>query len=145
VTGDEVPDSDNVTRLCSKTQLNEDGWPEATAFLLKTNEPYLSVNWLEHVRLEDREQQIAEVRRVLNRKRDVRASARLALLNVGQARAAVLSGTPNRVAIEVRHEPEDGPLEDPSHAGIYNLPIANTDISAAEQLVLSVLEVFPAR
>jgi hypothetical protein len=140
VSSDVVPDGDHVTRLCSRAQLNEDGWPEATAFILKPNEPYLSVNWLEHLGIEDRQGQVAEVLRVLRTKRDVRASAKLALLNVGGSRAAVQAGTTDRLEIEFRHEPED---EDSSHSGIYNLPLADTTIEAAEQLAMAVLQVFP--
>ncbi len=145
MTGDEIPDGDNVTRLCSFTQLNEEGWPEAAAFVLKTNEPYLSVNWLESLRIENRADQIIEVLRVLATKRKVAASAKLALFNVGEAKAAVLAGTEDRLEISFRHEPEDGNPSDPSHAGIYSLPLVDTDITAAVQLALAVREVFPTR
>lgn len=138
--GDQLPDGSNVTRLCSKTQLSEEGWPEATAFLLKTNEPYLSVNWLEGLGIEGRDEQIAEVLRVLKSKRDVRPSARLALINVGEARTAVRTGTPDNLEIWFAHDPEDN---DESHSGAYNLPIADSSLMAAEQLTMAVLQSLP--
>jgi hypothetical protein len=145
VTGDEIPDTDNVTRLCSLMHLNDDGWPEGAAFVLKTNEPYLSVNWLESLGIDDRADQIVEVLRVLSTKRKVAASAKLALINVAEAKAAVKAGSADRLDISFLHDPEDGQFSDPSHSGIYNLPLADTDISAAEQLALAVRDVFPTR
>jgi hypothetical protein len=105
----------------------------------------LSVNWLENLAPLDRPEQVAEVLRVLSTKRSVKASAKLALMNVGAARAKVQAGTDTGREIHFLHEPEEGPHEDPSHSGIYNLPFSDTDIAAAELLALSITEIFPAR
>lgn len=143
--GDVVPDDHNITRLCRNTHRDPDtGEPLPTAFMLKAGESALSVNWLEHLALGDRALELEEVRRVMLSKLEVRASAALAVLNVGRARLAVREGTPDRREVSVLHDPEERPGQwiDPSHSGIYNLPI---DASAAEQLALAVEQTYPAK
>lgn len=66
-------------------------------------------------------------------------------MNVGVARASVKAGMANGLAIRFLHEPEEGPLEDPSHSGIYDLPLVDTDIAASVLLALAVSEIFPVR
>lgn len=143
--GNVLPDADHVTRLCGFAQLSEDGVPEGSAFVLKPGELFLSVNWIESLGLGSRLEQIAEVLRVLGTKRKVGATAKLALLNIGQSRVAVREGTTDRLEISFIHEPETKPPADPSHSGIYNLPLGDSDITAAELLALSVEEIFPTR
>ena len=140
--GDPLPDSAHVTRLCGLAQLNEAGHPEASAFILKHGEQYLSVNWLEHLGLPDRKAEIIEVLRVLATKRTVPAQAKLALLNVGRARRTVRQKTVDQLEIAFLHEPEDHP-SDPSHSGIYHLP--PHDNTAAELLAMSVEQLYPTR
>lgn len=143
--GDVLPDADHVTRLCGFTQLNEDGIPEGSAFVLKPGETFLSVNWIESLGLGARPEQIAEVLRVLGTKRKVGATAKLGLLNVGRSRVAVREGTTDRLEVSFVHEPENKTPIDSSHSGIYDLPLSDGDITAAEQLALSVSELFPTR
>lgn len=143
--GDMLPDTDHVTRLCGGAQLNEDGRPEGYAFLLKPGESFLSVNWVECLGLDNREQQIAEVLRVLSTKRKVGSTARLALLNIGNSKSAVREGTTDGLNIRYVHEPDTDTPIDPSHSGIYDLPISEGDITAAAQLAKSVSELFLTR
>lgn len=143
--GDIVPDTDHVTRLCGGAQINEDGLPEATAFLLRVGEEFLSVNWLEHLSLANRDEEIAEVLRVLGTKRKVGATAKLALLNVGAARIAVREGTDNALEITCLHEPENEPPIDASHSGFYNLPLPDVEITAAERLVSAISKLYDTR
>jgi hypothetical protein len=140
--GDQLPDDAHVTRLCTHQQLDATGWPKATAFLPRPAESFVSVNWLEQLRLVSRSDEIAEILRVLRTKRSVGQQSKLALLHVGRSCAMVLTHTKPRLAIEYRHEPEMQP-DDPSHSGIYNLmPDDNT---AAELLALSVEALYPSR
>ena len=144
--GDNIPDTDHVARLCKGSHLDDAGMPTAAAFMLRSTEGsteiYLSVNWLEHLNLHDRGSEITEIRRIMSIKRkSIGATTILAVLNVGAARDKVREGTADRRAIDFLHEPEelqDSParVSDPSHSGIYNLPV--DDHSAAEQLALAV-------
>ena len=87
--GDVVPDNDHVARLCGGSHIREDGSVAATAFMPRFGESYLSVNWLEHLALPDREVALAELRRALAAKRKIGSTARLALINVGHMRTVV--------------------------------------------------------
>lgn len=140
--GDILPDDAHVTRLCTHQQQDATGWPKATAFLPRPGECFVSVNWLEHLQLGSRSDEIAEVLRVLRTKRNVGKLAKLALLSVGPSRKLVLEQTNPRLTIEYHHEPENQP-DDPSHSGIYNIP--EDDTTAAELLALSVDALFPTR
>ena len=44
---DPIPDENHVSRYCPPSRV-EDGMPLASAFALKPNEQFLSVNWLEY-------------------------------------------------------------------------------------------------
>ena len=106
---------------------------------------YLSVNWLEFLGLSDRAAQFDEVRRVLTSKRGVGASARLAVLSVGQARVAVRANSHDNALLSFLHEPEmePGRPQDASHAGIYGIPADDNTIP--EILATTILDVHPAR
>ena len=57
--------------------------PTGAAFQLRPNEPYISVNWLEHFASLGRDEQIEEIRKVLAQKMtSIGATAKLAIYNV---------------------------------------------------------------
>lgn len=123
--GDIVPDSDHISRYCSGSKLKEDGTPSGVAFRLRMTkgqlEEYLSVNWLEFLDKNDREEEIREIRKVLATKFQVGSTAKIAVLDVGETREYVFRNSEDARNLLVKHVPEDeGPL-DPSHSGIYNL------------------------
>jgi len=43
-----IEDEHHVCRYCKPSSMGEDGLPLTSAFTLRTNEEYLSVNWLEY-------------------------------------------------------------------------------------------------
>ncbi|TSD69987.1 hypothetical protein FFI39_002530 [Janthinobacterium sp. KBS0711] len=137
-----VPDSDYIVRLCKGTQVAE-GEPQATAFMLRGGESALSVNWLEKLALPTRDEEIAEVQRLFSTF-TIRATHRLAVLNVGEGRAAVATGTADQRDIPILHAPIEAP-PDPSHSEIYNLPLTEDDMTAAEKLASVVCEIYPAK
>ena len=143
--GDVVPDADHVTRLCGGSHVREDGTIAATAFKPRPGEAYLSVNWLEALGLTGRGSELAEVRRVLATKRKVGGAARLAILNVGQARHVVRQESSAHLELAFRHEPEvgTGRPHDHSHSGIYGVP--EDDVLVPELLASVVLKVAEAR
>ena len=129
--GEIIPEIDHVSRLCGGSTLAEDGSVTAAAFMLKEDEAYLSVNWLEHLGLPNRDLQIAEIRRVMAVKfRRVGTTARLAVANVGVTRSIVRNESSDSRELQCRHEPEVDPNKpDPSHSGIYNTHLDETSIA----------------
>ena len=48
MTGDIVPDADHVSRYCKPSAVDQRGKPMAAAFLPRSDDRFLSVNWLEY-------------------------------------------------------------------------------------------------
>jgi hypothetical protein len=150
--GDTIPDQDHVARLCNPNQAPE-GQIQPSAFMLKSEEEYLSVNWLEFLNCSCRESEINELRQLYSRKFSrVGAGARIAVLNVGKICEIVRTERPDNRELKVLHKPEllaDDPslkVDDLSHSGIYNL---NEDNHLIAELiveeVLSESDTYPAR
>lgn len=138
--GDNIPDSDNIARFCRPWQA-PDGEIQATAFMLRTGEESLSVNWLEFLKCSDRKNEIREIQRIYSETFSVSVNARIAVLNVGEMRNIVRTESPDNRNIEVLHDPIPG--VDQSHSGIYNLKPDNELI--AELIVEVIRENHPAR
>lgn len=136
---DPVPEQDHISRYCSPIRCTDDGRVTGAAFLLGEKDKYLSVNWLEFLRLDSRQLEIREVRRVLSSKLRLRVRGRIAVLNVGKLCEFVRRETPNSKNIRVLHEPEE---DDPSHSGIYGLEDDNNLI--AELMVEVIQDTYPA-
>jgi len=137
--GDRIPDSHHIGRYC-KSSTVDNGQIQATAFMLRKDEESLSVNWLEFLNCSNREQEIAELRKIYFSKLSVGARARIAILNVGKVREEVLKESPDGRNLEVLHDPVS---DDPSHSGIYNLRY--DDELIAELILETVKETYPAR
>jgi hypothetical protein len=138
--GQPIPEADHVARYC-KASTVEAGEISATAFMLRQGEEYLSVNWLEELKRPNRAAQIASLQEVYARKLRVAAGARIAILNVGVLRTNVERKSLDRRLLPVLHEPIIP--DDPSHAGIYEIPY--DDETIAELIVEVVQEKHPAR
>lgn len=136
--GERIPDADHVARLCGGSHIREDGTVGPTAFMLRKGEVYLSVNWLEFLKLPTRTAQIEEVFRVVGTKRKIGSSARLAVLNVGTIQKIGAELGQRAVSIAVLHEPEEGAGSDPSHSGIHGM--ADRDNTISEFLARAVTE-----
>jgi hypothetical protein len=107
--------------------------------MLRRNDDGLSVNWLEFFKSSDRKEQISKIRKVYNKKLNVRKSARIAVLNVGDVCGNVQTKSPDARELEVLHAPSS---HDPSHSGIYGL--RQNDELIAELILETVLENHPA-
>ena len=141
--GDKVPDSNHIARYCKPTQA-PDGQIQATAFMLRSGEESLSVNWLECLNCPNREHEITEIRNIYATKfRRVGANAKTAVLNVGEVREKVLTESEDKRNLEVLHDPIEDEPSDPSHSGLYNL--RPDDELIAELILETVLEDYPAR
>jgi hypothetical protein len=138
--GQAIPDSDHVGRYC-KASTVENGEISAAAFMMRETEEYLSVNWLEVLKSPSRVSQIRDLQELYTKKLKVGATARIAILNVGALRSKVERESPDSRLLRVLHEPEEP--DDPSHAGIYEIP--HDDEIIAELIAQVVLEKYPAR
>lgn len=137
--GDRIPDQDRVARYCSPTHV-ADGRVEATAFRLRPNDEYLSINWLEFLNCLNRESEINELRRTYSAKGLItRRKGRIVILNVGEICDKVRRETPDTRNLYVLHNPESN---DPSHSGIYEL--RQDDALIAELIREAIQEIHPA-
>jgi hypothetical protein len=143
--GNRIPARDHIARYCSSKKISEkDGSVQASAFMLRSDENYLSVNWLEYLNCPDRRSEIAEIQRIYSIKLKVGSQAKMAVLNVGKVRIKVLEESTDHRSLDILHNPLDNPLEnDPSHSGIYNL--RQNDELIAELIRETVHETYPAR
>ena len=83
--GDRLPDSDHVARHIPKKRIAESGLPTGSAF--REIGGSISAGWLE--RFPDNGDPLARVIECMRRKRHIGGESKLAVLRVGQIRAAV--------------------------------------------------------
>ena len=124
MTGDNLPDDHHIVRY-AKPSLVEEGIVDGSAFLLRPDEPGLSVNWLEAFGGNDEDRQLSEVRRLLRLK--LSKSGRFAKLNVGATKRHVSKVLEEVRIIEAPRPPIDEFEADPSHAEIIGLPPGESD------------------
>ncbi len=137
--GDRIPDKDHIARHCAPKTVYDDKI-QPSAFFLRENEDGLSVNWLEYLNCASRDLEIAEIQKVYSAKLRVGAKAKVAVLNAGEVRKKIKTGSPDNRILDILHEPEENDL---SHSGIYNL---KPDYELIAELILqAVNETYPAR
>ena len=137
--GDPIPDTDHITRLC-KPMTAPNGEIQATAFMLRDDEPFLSVSWVEYFKLNDIDEAIDNLRgiyvQVFNK---LTKNYRIGLLSVDSVKQKVHDESPDNRNVNILHEPNG---IDPSHSGIYDLNPDNEFI--AELILETILENYPA-
>jgi len=141
--GDPIPDTDHVARYCRKETLNDEGFPDGTAFRLRPGKDrYVSVNWLEHFGTTDKNAQLASIRADMQIKPG--AQAKLAVLNVRETRDYVKNKDLEHLSLCFLHEPEP---DDLSHSGIHNLPLNDKDRQEilADLIAECARECYPAK
>lgn len=136
--GDHLPLQDHTARYCPGTKLTEDDRPAPTAFHLRRGETYLSVEWLEALNQESRNDAISEAIAILSGKLRLGANARLAVLNVGQVCRYVREAS--LYSIRFLHEPE---LHDPAHSGIHDT--GQAEMLIAELITEKVEAIYPVK
>lgn len=141
---DPLPADAHVSRYFGAATKGKNGRPTAMSFLPRyENEEYLSVNWLEHLRLGDRFEEVAEIRSVLATKLTLGKSAGIAVLNVGEIQRNLRNNSPDRRRIRILHRPDEPDNKpDPSHSGIFD--ITRADRLHAQLISEKVLEVYQA-
>ena len=152
MTATAIPETDHVVRYV-RWRLLRNGRPDGNAFVRRTNETTVSVNWLEAFP-GDRFHQLAEVRRCIHL--EPGAQAKFALLHTGAcrrhvARSLIEDGYPE-LRMGFLHVPlpeESGYPEDPSHTEITGLPDPGADPEHAEYvgdlIAQNTIALYPAR
>ena len=124
-----LPDADHVSRYCKPTTI-ENGMPLSIAFMLRENEDYLSVNWLECFRLPNLIDAVNSVSCVFRcNGYGVSKNGMFAVFNVGATKTIINKTTKNTLCIE--HMPFDN---DTSHSGIFGYTI--NEAYVAEELMI---------
>jgi len=109
--------------------------------LLRAGENDLSVDWIEILKCPNRKAELVRLREVYASRFTIGATAKIAILNVGETCDKVLNETPDKRVLDVRHNPLKND-EDP-HSSIYNL--REDDELIAEVMVECILEFHNAR
>ena len=122
--GPDVPERDHIVRY-ARPSLIEDDEVDGSAFLLRPDEPGLSVNWLEAFGDDDQSHQLSEVRRLFRLR--LSANGRFAKLNVGQTKRYVAEEADAIGILSVPLDSTDEFEADPSHAEIIDLPACESD------------------
>ena len=123
MTGDELPDTEQVVRYVRPSHILENGRVAGRAFRLRVGEEGLSVNWLGYFAELSKPEQVREVRRLI--RMTLRGNGRFAELNVGAVKQAVSADLPELPGLHFVHYPlpADGASDaDPSHSQVSGLP-----------------------
>ena len=143
MSGNPITTSNHISRLCGGTTITEDGRITGKAFRLREdrNETYLSVNWLEFLKLKNRESEIKEIQKVfIDKGFTLGTKARFGVLNTGEVKEHVLSRSPDGRKLSILHEPLD---DDSSHSGINGL--AFDDELIGDLIAEKVIKSYPAK
>ena len=130
MSNESLPDPHHVVRYVKPSLVFQE-LIEGSAFLLRTNETGLSVNWLECWPAADTLAQLDYVRSIVRLK--LSKQGRFARLNVGSTKQYVIDSAAEigiDLAMNIRSEPLEpasGFDADPSHAEITGLPGSNSD------------------
>jgi hypothetical protein len=136
---DPLPQTAHTSRYCPIGKCDEYGKPRGTAFMLRSSESYLSVDWLNLLDSNSRQTQVEKVREALSSRLTISNSAQLAVLSISSMCNYVSANTVDNRKLEVLHHPNG---YSPSHSGIHNL---NPDANLIADLIAEIVEeVFPA-
>ncbi len=132
MTGDQIPDAHHIVRYVRPTLVDGEA-VDGSAFLLRSNEERLSVNWLEVFGGNDEHRQLGEVRRLFRLR--LARNGRFAKLNVGATKQYVseaaeelgIVAAEELGVVEAPLSPTDEFEADPSHAEIIGLPPGESD------------------
>ena len=85
-----LPEDHHVTRYCKPTTVADAGLPTVSAFQLRLDEEYLSVNWLEYFGKLELNASLQRVRSEVAKSLALSPNGRFAVLNVGATKTTVL-------------------------------------------------------
>jgi hypothetical protein len=137
--GELLSGEDHVSRYCKPSTV-EDDLPSVSAFMLRTGEDHLSVNWLEYFGVLDKPAAIQRIREAFHSKGyRLRKGGRLAVLNIEGIRVIAQESAQNSLRVE--HLPRE---DDPSHAGILGYSVDDFEIAVEIRALVGRVDVYLA-
>ncbi len=137
----EIDENQHVSRYCKPLCVDPSGLPLGCAFELRSNEEYLSVNWLGFYNESDLYKSLDCVRKVFQKKGFSTAkSGRYVVLQVSKIKSllSILSSKECRV----EHLPSQN---DPSHAGIFGYSESDKTIALRISELATHEDIHPTR
>lgn len=119
----QLPDTDHVSRLCSKKQITEDGRVSGAAFQVRPiDNGRLSVNWVEKLGLSSRPDEIKALSEIYAAKvkRYPITGSSISILNIGKTKNHVHESSEDKRLLEFF--PNEN-ANDKSHATINNVKL----------------------
>lgn len=133
-----IPDTNHVSRYCSKKFITAEGRVTGAAFQLRSRDRgLLSVNWNEKLNLASRDQEMEALSAIYAVKmpKEPVAENSISILNVGNTKHYVQSNSEDNRLLEFLDNPS---AIDPSHASIKNVMI--DDMIVPDLIAESVIE-----
>lgn len=141
--GDLISDDERLVRYCKPSSLDDELRPSAASFMLRSDEPYLSVLLFDRFNGANDEERITTLRiRTHRRLMEFNRTAKLAILRTGEMRAQVNAFATDHRWVRVLHEPVVNPIQYDEHAGIYDTAADEENI--AEIISEKVQGIYPA-
>ena len=130
----DILDAHHVMRYCSPKHVRRNGQISETAFALKPDEQYLSVDWLEYFNGDATfSRQLTQVQEAVQQRLTVKHNGKFLKIQAGEVRA---------LKLRIAHEP--GVEADPSHAGIYPEALEDLAFMLALANLVNPEDIFPA-
>ena len=123
----ELYDSNHVARHCSPMRINANGTPHPSAFQIKKNEQFLSVNWIEYFGKVNPADNVAKVGEEVCKHRDISSKSGRFAVGVGDAKRTIAEKHNKILSFKDLQENSY-----PSHAGVYGYTAC--DLSVAHTL-----------
>lgn len=138
MTGDPLPDQDHISRYCRPSTIDQ-GTLQAGAFTPRSGEDYLSVNWLEHFEAPNLPTAVDRMRAVVAQSLDLRPNGRFVVLNIGEAKRAVIRDA--GFSLRIEHMPAES---DASHAAMLGVDAHPVKIATELIALISSDDIYPA-
>lgn len=135
--GAPLPHTDHVARFCDRKYITENNNVGPGAFMLRKDEEYLSVQWLENLGIETVNEKINELQKIFAKYLKIRPPAKIAIINVGNTCGYVVNES--EYLIRILHQPAP---DNNAHSGIFDT--IQNDEEIAELIIQTILEVYPA-
>ena len=135
--GDPLPNTDHVARFCDRKYITENNNVGPGAFMLRKDEEYLSVQWLENLGIETANEKMKELKQIFAKYLKIRPPAQIAIINVGHTCGYVAGES--EYLIRILHQPEPN---NNAHSGIFDT--MQNDEEIAELIRQTILEIYPA-
>lgn len=134
-----IPGNNHITRHVGPGQVFPDGRISGQAFRRRVGEEYMSVNWIEYFGSIGHSDAVQTICKLLRKKRGIKLNSKLVVISVGKMTEYVKKEA--NIALYVKHTPD---VIDPSHSGVFNMPIDDTAVGNHIAKIIDKDAVYPA-